>query len=48
MAINMSMADGPPWLVLVIRDLNLINGFKFKRTVENLVITQIKRPSIVY
>lgn len=28
----MSMADGPPWLVLVIRGLNLISGFKFKRT----------------
>ena len=26
------MADGPPWLVLVIRGLNLISGFKFKRT----------------
>lgn len=23
--------DGLPWLVLVIRGLNLINGFKFKR-----------------
>lgn len=32
MATNMSMADGPPWLVLVIRGLNLISGFKFKRT----------------
>ena len=32
MATNMSMAVGPPWLVLVIRGLNLISGFRFKRT----------------
>ena len=28
----MRMAVGPPWLVLVIRGLNLISGFRFKRT----------------
>lgn len=47
MAINMSMADGPPWLVLVIRGLNLINGFKFKKASEEFS-NNINIPNIVY
>lgn len=48
MATNVGMADGPPSLVLVIRDLNLINDSKFKRVIENLVMIEINIPHLLY
>lgn len=47
MATSVGIADGPQSLVLIITALNLINGSKFKR-IENLVMIEINTPHLLY